>query len=93
MIKYYLLSIVLPSICAALIVLFVFGCATIEYEGFRYTRVGNQELIDVTINMIKHPDGTMILESHLGRQFSEREISEIVTPMILNALRMYGIVE
>ena len=75
------------------LVLLFNSCATIEYEGFRYTRVGNQELIDVTINMIKHPDGTMILESHLGRQFSEREISEIVTPMILNALRMYGIVE
>ena len=73
-------------------VLLFFSCATIEYEGFKYTRLGNQELIDVSINMERHPDGSMYLESHLGRQFSEREISEIVTPMILEALKLYGVV-
>ena len=66
------------------------SCATIEYEGFKYTRVGNQELIDVTINMEKHPDGSMFLESHLGRQFSEREIAEMI-PMIIQALKNDGI--
>jgi hypothetical protein len=67
------------------------GCATIEYEGFRYTRIGNQELIDVTINITKNPDGSMSLESHLGRQFSEREISEIIKPIISTMLEAYGL--
>jgi len=40
----------------------------------------------VTINMEKHPDGSMWLESHLGRQLSEREIAEMI-PMIIDALR------
>jgi len=63
------------------------SCATIEYEGFRYTRFFKQELIDVTINMTKLPDGTMILESHLGKQLSEQEISDII-----KAIMIYGIV-
>jgi len=66
---------------------FLCSCATIEYEGFRYTRLGNQELIDVTINMEKLPDGSMILESHLGSQISEKELKEILTPMILELLQ------
>ena len=66
------------------------SCATIEYEGFKYTRVGNQELIDVTINMAKHPDGTMILESHLRKQISKKEITEII-PMIIQALKKDGL--
>ena len=65
-------------ILALLAVLLLASCATIEYEGFRYSRIGNQELIDVTINMEKSADGSMILESHLGRQFSEREIEDII---------------
>ena len=65
-------------ILALLAVLLLSSCATIEYEGFRYSRIGNQELIDVTINMEKSADGSMILESHLGRQFSEREIEDII---------------
>ena len=72
-------------ILALSVVLLLASCATIEYEGFRYTRLGNQELIDVTINMKKSADGSMILESHLGRQFSEREIENVVFK-ILNSL-------
>ena len=68
------------------------SCASIQYEGFSYTRVGNQELIDVTINMEKSPDGSMILESHLGSQISEKELKEILTPMILQLLQGYGLV-
>ena len=67
------------------IVLLLSSCVTIEYEGFRYTRLGNQELIDVTINMEKSADGSMILESHLGRQFSKSEI-EIIMLKILDDL-------
>ena len=76
----------MKTIFIVLSALLLFSCATIEYEGFRYTRVGNQELIDVTINMEKHPDGSMFLESHLGRQLSEREIAEMI-PMIIDALK------
>ena len=65
-------------ILALCVGLLLSSCATIEYEGFRYSRIGNQELIDVTINMEKSADGSMILESHLGRQFSEREIEDII---------------
>ena len=67
------------------------SCASIQYEGFSYTRVGNQELIDVTIEYERHADGTIIMKSHLGHQISEKELQGIIDQMVSDALRFYGI--
>ena len=75
----------LLSLVVFVVFILFYGCATIEYEGFKYSRLGNQELIDVTIVMKKSADGSMFLDSHVGRQFSEREIENIVL-QILNSL-------
>ena len=82
----------MKNFLALCVVLLLASCASIQYEGFSYTRIGNQELIDVTINMEKSPDGSMILESHLGQQVSEKELKEILTPMVLQMLQGYGLV-
>ena len=66
-------------------VLLLASCVTIEYEGFRYTRLGNQELIDVTIHMEKSANGSMYFEGNLGKQFSETEL-EIIILQILEKL-------
>ena len=56
---------------AILICMFMFvGCATIEYEGFKYSRFGNQELIDVSIEQ-HSADGSSV-KATLGKQQSER---------------------
>ena len=82
----------MKTLLALCVVVLLASFASIQYEGFSYTRIGNQELIDVTIDMEKKPDGSMKLKSHLGQQVSEKELKEILTPMILQLLQGYGLV-
>ena len=58
------------------------GCATIEIDEsagtYKYSRTGNQELIDVEIIMDRDPTGVIHMEARLGKQDSDAEIAEIV---------------
>ena len=78
----------LLALCA---VFLLASCVSIQYEGFSYTRVGNQELVNVSIDMEKSPDGAMKLESYIGHQISEKELKSIIHKTVKDILRLYGV--
>ena len=56
------------------------SCATIEIDEstgkYKYSRIGNQELIDVRIKMERAIGGTLKMDARLGKQDSDPEIAE-----------------
>ena len=65
-----------------IVVCMIAGCATIEInetEGtYKYTRFGNQELIDVRIKMDRKAEGDLKMDASLGKQDSDPEIAELL---------------
>ena len=65
---------------ALIVMALMASCANIkinENEGtFEYSRVGNQELINVQISIAKSADGDIIMEGSLGKARSDSEIKD-----------------
>lgn len=68
-----------------LITLTFVSCASVKYKDFSYSRIGKQNLKDVTLKFKEGPDGKEV-EASLGRQQSGDELEKIME-ILSNTLR------